>query len=261
MSERKRAHGFALMDTAFAADPKFVRLQRKAKSPSDYAAAVGVFWMVLADCRRAKSPEVVWADYEEYATELDLLKEARLLLPNGFAQPAFDRWAPAYKSPWDVRRGTQGNAEVHKDTQQDATSALLASTHISSTNEEGGVGETQLDAFEFACRILTYVPNSDDWRIEMTELEEKHGTEQTVIALQVAYRTAVDAGRRLSPFDLLKETRTLLKLDKHREDKELSNEERVKRAEALRAREAKMLADIQRQHDEEFRKRHPELGA
>jgi hypothetical protein len=252
VTERKRAQGFALMDTAFAADPKFIRLQRKAKSPSDYAAAVGVFWMVLADCRRAKSPEVVWADYEEYATELDLLKESRLLLPNGFAQPAFDRWAPAYKSPWDSRRGTQGNAEVPKDTQQYATSSHVMSTHISSTPFDDVE-----DAYVFACQILGYAPNSDEWREDVTELESKYGTEATIRALQESYAADVADSRRPSPFDLIKDARSILRVGKHLEDKELSNEERIRAAEERRARDTRMLADVQRQHDEEFRKRHP----
>jgi hypothetical protein len=252
MSERKRARGFALMDASFAADAKFLRLSRRASSPSEFAAAVGVFWLILADCRRAASAEVAWDDYDEYSAEIALLKDAKLLLPNGFAQPAFDRWAPAYKSPWDVRRGTQGNEEVPKDTQQDATSSHVMSIPISSPTFDDVE-----DAYVFACQILGYAPNSDEWREDVTELEAKYGTEATIRALQESYAADVADNRRPSPFDLIKDARSILRVGKHLEDKELSNEERIRAAEERRARDARMLADIQRQHDEEFRKHHP----
>jgi hypothetical protein len=138
MSERKRATHFALMDTAFAADRKFVRLARKATIPIEYAAAVGVFWMILADCRRSKSPLVDWRDYEEYQPQIDLLKEVGLLTDSGFPPEPFDKWAPAYKSPWDGQRGTQQNGGIRNGTQGNATSVQFNSSQFS----EGGVGET-----------------------------------------------------------------------------------------------------------------------
>jgi hypothetical protein len=99
MTQRKRATGFALMDTAFAADAKFVRLARKASNPTEFAAAVGVFWLMLADARRARSAIVHWEDYTEYAEQIDALKDAKLLTTNGFIDETFDNWAPAYKAP------------------------------------------------------------------------------------------------------------------------------------------------------------------
>jgi hypothetical protein len=109
MTERKRATHFALMDTAFPADRKFVRLAAKATIPMEYAAAVGVYWLILADCRRSKSGVVDWTEYAEYEPQIALLQSVGLLNANGFPQTGFDRWAPAYKSPWDarVRKGTQ----------------------------------------------------------------------------------------------------------------------------------------------------------
>ncbi len=99
MTQRKRAIGFALMDTAFAADAKFVRLARKAENEVAFAASVGVFWLILADARRARSCVVNWEDYTEYTDQIAALKDAKLLTTNGFDDVTFDRWAPAYKSP------------------------------------------------------------------------------------------------------------------------------------------------------------------
>jgi hypothetical protein len=140
MTERKRTSHFALMDSAFTADRKFVRLARKASIPIEYAAAVGVYWIVLADCRRSKSPEVDWDDYAEYAPQLDLLREVGLLSDTGFPPDPFEKWAPKYKSPADSRRtGTQGNAGGRNGTHGNAISNQLNSNHFTS---EGGPGET-----------------------------------------------------------------------------------------------------------------------
>lgn len=132
MSERRRATHFALMDTAFAADRKFVRLAARAVAPVEYAAAVGVYWLLLADARRSRSSEVDWSEYEEYQPQIDLLRSVGLLDDHGFPPPSFDRWAPAYKSPWD----TQRNATLRKSTQSNATSI-----QFNSDRGEGGVGE------------------------------------------------------------------------------------------------------------------------
>jgi hypothetical protein len=145
MAERKRAIGFALMDTAFAADAKFVRLARRAATPVDFAAAVGVFWLILADARRAKSPVVNWEDYEEYPDQIAALKDAKLLVQEGFEAETFERWAPAYHSPYDRTRGTQGDGGVRKGTQEYAVSTPINSTPI--TNGVGGVGEGEPQSF------------------------------------------------------------------------------------------------------------------
>lgn len=87
------------MDTAFAADAKFVRLARKAPNEVAFAASVGVFWLILADARRARSALVNWEDYTEYTEQIAALKDAKLLTVNGFAGETFDNWAPAYKVP------------------------------------------------------------------------------------------------------------------------------------------------------------------
>jgi hypothetical protein len=144
VSTRKRDVRFALMDAAFAADRKFVRLARLVSDPTEFAAAVGVFWLVLADARRARSPEIDWTEYEEYTTQLALLKECRLLTDTGFEPGTFERWAPAYRSPWDekwVRSGTEryGSQRTTTDT----------STHINSTltNVNGNAREEQADTF------------------------------------------------------------------------------------------------------------------
>lgn len=159
MTQRKRATGFALMDTAFSADAKFLRLARQAPNTSAYAAAVGVYWLLVADARRNRDRIINWDDYTEYAVEIAALKEAKLLVSDGFAEEAFDRWAPAYKSPYDrERNATQGYAEQHKSTQATLTSTQLASTPISSPpSKEGGLGETipgESDSATIACRSL-----------------------------------------------------------------------------------------------------------
>lgn len=104
MTQRKRATGFALMDTAFAADAKFVRLARKAPNEVAFAASVGVYWLMLADARRARSAIVHWEDYTEYEEQIAALKDANLLNVNGFPDGSFDNWAPAYKAPTERTR-------------------------------------------------------------------------------------------------------------------------------------------------------------
>lgn len=137
MTERKRATGFALMDAAFAADAKFVRLARKATSPVEFAAAVGVFWLVLADARRAKSPDLAWEEYDEYAPQVELLQSCRLLSKTGFDPETFEKWAPAYRTVTGVRTGTQGYAGAEHRTPSTVTSVQLDSVQ----NGEGGPGE------------------------------------------------------------------------------------------------------------------------
>lgn len=136
MTERKRATHYALMDSAFAADRKFVRLARKATIPIEYAAAVGVYWLLLADARRSKSPEIDWSEYDEYGPQIDLLREVGLLNDDGFPPGPFEKYAPAYRSPFDGTRGTKGDTSVRKGTQSNATSIQFGSPQFS----EGGAG-------------------------------------------------------------------------------------------------------------------------
>ena len=139
VTERKRASGFVLMDAAFAADAKFVRLSRKADDPVDFAASVGVWWMLLADCRRAKSPEVDWDDYTEYEVQVEKLRAAHLLNEHGFDPEAFERWAPAYRSVSERTPGTKGDGGVPKGTQSTETSGHINSGQV--PNGVGGAGE------------------------------------------------------------------------------------------------------------------------
>lgn len=160
MTQRKRATGFALMDTAFAADAKFVRLARKAPNEVAFAASVGVYWLMLADARRARSAVVHWEDYTEYTEQIAALKDAKLLDVNGFPAGSFDNWAPAYKAPVERTRssppypsvpdrtGDQADSEHgayptvpdrHSGTQSTLTSPHIKSDHV--TNGVGGAGE------------------------------------------------------------------------------------------------------------------------
>ena len=217
MTQRKRATGFALMDTAFAADAKFVRLARKAPSEVAFATAVGVYWLILADARRARSPEVNWDDYTEYTEQIALLKDAKLLTSKGFDPKTFDRWAPAYKSPWDkVRTGTQGDAEVQETTQATPTSTPLNSPQLKSLPFDA---TDEADGYVTACELLGYFPNSDDFREEMTALDAEFGAESVVAAVRQAFGDCVTAGTRPKPFDLKKAAHMLLAEAKHRADK------------------------------------------
>lgn len=134
MTQRKRATGFVLMDAAFTADAKFVRLARLVPDPVDYAACVGVFWMLLADCRRAKSPEVDWDDYTDFEEQIEHLRSALLLHEGGFDPEPFERWAPAYRAPGE-RSGTGGNGTVRKGTEGTNTSGQVESSQV--TNQSG----------------------------------------------------------------------------------------------------------------------------
>jgi hypothetical protein len=145
VAERKRATGFILMDAAFAADSKFLRLARRAETPHQFAAAVGVFWLILGEARRGKSPLVDWDDFEEYADEIAALKEAKLLQEDGFDPEVFERWAPAYRVP----NGTQRYPSVpdgRSDTKSTLTSGQVKSGQVHS-NGVGGVGEGEPVSF------------------------------------------------------------------------------------------------------------------
>ncbi len=146
MSERKRATGFVLMDAAFAADAKFLRLYRRADTPHDFAAAVGVFWLLLGDARRGKSPVIDWDDYEDYAPEVVSLKAVHLLKEDGFDPEVFDRWSPAYRSVSERTGGTVGYGGVRNDTESTLTSGQVSSGQVSS-NGVGGVGEGTPQSF------------------------------------------------------------------------------------------------------------------
>ncbi|MCA1570864.1 MAG: hypothetical protein LC798_11205 [Chloroflexi bacterium] len=138
MTQRKRATGFALMDTAFAADAKFVRLARKAPNEVAFAACVGVYWLILADARRARSAVVNWEDYTEYTEQIAALKDAKLLTVNGFEGEAFDNWAPAYKAPATVPDRTQPYPTVPNRTDDSGDSE-----HGAYPNVPDGNGGTQ----------------------------------------------------------------------------------------------------------------------
>lgn len=120
------------------------------------------------------------------------------------------------------------------------------------------MGEEDADAFELAVRFIGYVPNDSDWRVDLTALEAKHGHAEVLAALTQVYATALNDGHRLKPWDLYRDAKTILTLGQHRAERELSNDERVLRAEVDRALDAQRLKDIERQHDEEFRRRHPD---
>jgi hypothetical protein len=130
MSQRKRANGFALVDAAFPADRKFLRLHRLCANAVDYAACVGVFFLILADARRERSAEIDFDEYSEYASQVALLQEVRLLREDGFDPETFAAWAPAYRSPWDQKYVRSGTERVRSTTD--------TSTHINSTQDVGG---------------------------------------------------------------------------------------------------------------------------
>lgn len=247
MAQRKRASGFALMDAAFAADAKFVRLARHAKTPMQFAAAVGVFWLILADARRAKSCEVNWDDYSEYATQVKALQAAQLLTSEGFDGTTFDRWAPAYKAPSEVREGTNGYEEVQKVRAATDTSGRLSSIPVSE-GEDGGVGE-EGDAATFACGFF---PNAGEWLMKRDytsawdELERRFG-EWVKPATQAAYTELIAKGSGARPWDLkrLTELRLAERVRRDERGAEEARKQRVRDEQA--AREAVVIAPEERE--------------
>lgn len=161
MTQRKRATGFALMDTAFAADAKFVRLARKAENEVAFAATVGVFWLILADARRARSAVVNWDDYTEYTDQIAFLQDAKLLTVDGFDEETFRRWAPAYRVPDRTQRYpiVPNGTPSPRDSEHGAyptvpdggggTKSTLTSPHINSPLDGvGGPGEGTFMGFK-----------------------------------------------------------------------------------------------------------------
>lgn len=206
MTARKRATHFALMDSAFAADRKFIRLAQKAPTPTEYAASVGVFWLLLADARRSKSPELDWAEYDEYQPQIHLLQEVGLLIDTGFPPDPFDKWAPVYKSPSDAARGgTQGNEEVRNGTQVDEASVQFSSPQVKSPqfSEEGVQGENDTlpledDPVTLACR---YLPNGGEWlgkkdyRVAWEDLVRRFGDVWVKAAIPKGYQECLNRGQ------------------------------------------------------------------
>ena len=115
----------------------------------------------------------------------------------------------------------------------------------------GNGEEPEIDACVFAVRILGYAPNNADSAPELVELETKFGMEETVQAEQNVYRAFINDGRRPKPFDLIKDTRTLLMTGHHLHEKAQTAEEKAEADAKRKAKEAEMLADIKRQQDEE----------
>lgn len=141
MTERKRASGFVLMDAAFISDAKFRRLERMASNPADFAASVGVWWMLLADCRRSKSPFIDWDDYTEYSEQIEKLKAAHLLDQHGFDPEPFERWAPAYRSVSERTPGTKGT----QSTESTNTSGQVISGLTNNGNARANEPLTEKD--------------------------------------------------------------------------------------------------------------------
>jgi hypothetical protein len=211
VTERKRASHFALMDTAFAADRKFIRLARKASIPIEYAAAVGVFWLLLADARRSKSPDVDWSEYDEYVPQIQLLRQVGLLDDNGFPPGPFNKWAPVYKSPSDAARGgTQGNEEVRNGTQGSAASVQFASPQVSSPQvPTGGVGGDELpgedDSATAACRMFL---NGGEWLgnreyvAAFDDMDRRYSAEWVKEEITPAYADVLEKRGKVMPWDL-----------------------------------------------------------
>lgn len=135
---RKRTTHFALVDSAFVSDPKFMRLARNTDA-AGFASSVGVWLILLTVARRDRSPDIAWSDWEEYADQIAELKRVNLLTDNGFNAASFDSWAPVYRGPNErVPKGTQGYAKERDDTDASTqlistqlTSSLLSSPHLS----------------------------------------------------------------------------------------------------------------------------------
>ena len=269
------------MDTAFAADAKFVRLARKSLSEVAFAASVGVFWMILADARRSRCATINWDDYTEYAEQIAALQDAKLLTSDGFEEATFDNWAPAYKAPWDkdrtvgtgddaeVRKGTQGYAKGTQGTQSTLTSTLLTSTHLSSPSVSSTESEVvpsaraselpaEDDSATYACRKL---PDGGRWLADREytaawdDLDRRFSAEWVHASIADAYVELIGKGR-VRAWDLKKAAemgcaeRSRLE-ERQRADKEQRREDQE--ADELRERTASMT-DEERERQKLTRK-------
>lgn len=186
MTQRKRATGFALMDTAFAADAKFVRLARKAPNEVAFAACVGVYWLILADARRARSAVINWEDYTEYTEQIAALKEAKLLTVNGFEDGTFDNWAPAYKTPNERTRpspavpnrtGEMGESEHGAyPTVPDGIGGTPTSPHLTS-NQVEPIKETRAQTNGTNGSFMGYRPKVSASSTDIAQQERQAWTE------------------------------------------------------------------------------------
>ena len=105
MAERPRDARFALINVAFLADPKFVRLARST-TRERFNAAIGVWLQLLCAARSSRSAAVDWDDWTDDAEAIEDLRTARLLTSEGFDAESFDTWAPKKTYPSDTLRGT-----------------------------------------------------------------------------------------------------------------------------------------------------------
>jgi hypothetical protein len=116
MTERPRDARFALINVAFLADPKFVRLARNL-SRERFNEAVGVWIQLLCAARQAKHPAIDWEDWADDTQAIADLRQARLLNVHGFDQETFDAWGPKRTYPSDLlRKATQDYAPLRTPT-------------------------------------------------------------------------------------------------------------------------------------------------
>jgi hypothetical protein len=265
-----------LADAAFAADPKFLRLARNSPTPAAYAAAVGVFWLVLADARRARSPNVNWDDYEDYAEQITMLQGVRLLTKTGFQAVPFEKYAPVYQSPFDRERSKKSGSlpdhtpdytEIHTSTQDD--------THIGWTGldssksplpTEGGVGETnglpsENDSATLACRMMFDGGKwlgDRDYVASWDNMDRRYTAGWVQEELPIAYdlcRKARQDGRVL-PYDLrrMTELQCAERVRVEEKDRERLQSQRLVAEEAERRQKTTSMTDEDRERQALFRK-------
>jgi hypothetical protein len=116
MAERPRDARFALINVAFLADPKFVKLARST-SRERFNAAVGLWLQLLCAARAGRSPRIQWDDWPDDGEVIADLRGARLLTEEGFDPESFDTWAPKKTYPSDaLRKPTQGYTGLRNAT-------------------------------------------------------------------------------------------------------------------------------------------------
>ena len=99
------------------------------------------------------------------------------------------------------------------------------------------------DGYLEACRLLTYFPKNDEFREEMTALDQEFGAEQVIDVLGQVYSQAVLGGKKLKPFELKNAALSVLMERRHRHEKAVAaaKSKKVQRA---------MADDVARQEAE-----------
>ena len=163
----------------------------------------------------------------------------------------WDRSIGAYGgwTPVDVGGDVDYSTSVDGGLPQHAEAAPANSTQPAApaTTPLALIDNDEPDGYIEACRLLTYFPRNDDFRAEMTALDQEFGAEQVVDVLGQVHSQAVLDGKRLKPFELKNAAASVLAERRHRHEKAAAAA-RSKRV------QQQMADDIARQEREAWEK-------